>query len=620
MSVVTNQNRHLVKFHLWEAVKAGEPVAVDTETTGLRLEQGDVLRGYSFAFRDQQWYVPVTHPDSENNVGAYVADDLMRCIQAAHKVIMWNSAFDRTAIVHAFGVEFDDEQVWDGLTVDWLMNESADHRLKYVGARVFGIEAKAEKEALDALFKGVSVGECYRQLRAEYLAAHGLTKLPAGVGPDMMAVAREQAAESKRNWATLRSHEIAAYAAQDARLTLDLYWYQEDWLADHPEYREGLAREFLVEGLAYRMRYTGVRIDQEAAKQHLAAALEQAEELAAEFPGVNLKSPKQVQELIYDTWGLPCTRYTKSGGRSTDKVAMAKLAYDPRVARLAQFRKLVKQIDAFYVPLLNKTGDDGRIHPSWNAHRTVTGRWSCSGPNLMQMPKEGPVKSVLVPDEGMVLISADLPNAELRIAAEIADCELWLEAFRRGDDLHQVTADAAGITRHQGKTQNYQNLYGGGYKKLAETLAIATGMEPDYKAARIMWNAYWRAIPEVKRLMNGLGEYWVRNGRLPLLNWPGRYRHRLNARTGFPEPEFKALNSVIQGSVAEAVKDWLLLLEPELAKYGARIVAQVHDSVVVEVPNNPYAVAAVKNLMQSAWDQVNPFKALDWPVDPKEGF
>src|SRR5690606_26797526 len=109
---------------------------------------------------------------------------------------------------------------------------------------------------------------------------------------------------------------------------------------------------------------------------------------------------------------------------STDKDALEALSYDPRVVDLIEFRRLVKQTDAYYFPLLDRISKDGRVHPSFNAWRTVTGRLSCSGPNLQTIPRESTaaeIRKVFIPADGLVLTEFDLSQIEVRIAADLAN-------------------------------------------------------------------------------------------------------------------------------------------------------------------------------------------------------
>lgn len=600
-----------------------EPVAVDIETTGFGLEAGDVVRGIAVGVGDDTWYLPLSHPNSPR-VSRDGAIAVIEAVRSHDRVLMHNSPFDRTGLRIALGIEFEDSQIWDTLTVDWIINETADHRLKEgVGVRLFGIDAKAEKDGLDEIRRGERVSDVYQELRLARLTELGADRLPPGEGRSLMAIARDRAAASRRDWATFTYEDIEAYARQDVRLTLDVHDWQQDFIAQNPEYGEGLEREFRVDGLAYRLRRQGIRVDIDKARAEYELAVAESERLASGFPGVNLKSTPQVRTLLYETWALPATRFSKKTQQaSTDKHALAALSYFPGVADLLAFREATKVMGAFYGPLVSRAeenlaaGGDGRVHPSWNAHRPVTGRWSCSEPNMQQTPREGEVKHCFIPDPGYVFVHADLPNAELRLAAILAKETLWLEAFRRGDDLHQIVADAAGITRQAGKVQNYQNLYGGGPKKLAETLALATGKPFPLGEAKKMWRAYWAAVPRVRRLMDALGEAWVRRGRLPIRPWPGRFRHRENLLMGIPEPSFKALNAIIQGSIAELVKDWMLELEARLPE-NWYLVAQIHDALVLMVPIGMEVWA--QSMLQDAWDAINPFTELAWKLDVEIG-
>lgn len=592
------------------------PVSIDCETTGLRLEQGDVLRGVAIAIGSEAWYLPVSHPGTDN----YPLDEVRVVVAAVVQhpvVVMHNSPFDRTALYRAFGVEFRDEQIWDTMLGDFAMCESADHRLKFIGARLFGIEAKAEKEALDALFRGRTVGECYAEQRAAYLEAWHLPRLPKGYGAALMETARMEAADSKRTWATVTGDELREYAMQDARLTLDVYHYQQDYFTDHPEYLPAFPRMHRVLGVAYRMRRVGLRVQREAAEAGMAAALERIEELAQLWPGVNLRSPKQVQAMVYDTWGLPCTRYTKAKARSTAKEALAGLSYDPRVRSLMEFRKLTKRVDGLFIPLLNRTAEGDLVHPSYNAYRAVTGRWSCSGPNLQQTER-GQAGELFAPPPGYVYWSCDLPQAELRVAASISGEPRWLTAFAAGEDIYLASAEPVGVTRQVGKVMVLQLLYGSGARKLGDTLTLATGEHWTLQATKPKVKAFWRSVPVLKRFMDGVGEAWARYGKLPVKPWAGRFRHYLNGRTGFPEGTYKAGNSLIQGSVAELVNDWAVAIEDRLWGGPAALVSQIHDSLGIITPYT-WTEEEVTTLFTETFEAVNPFLDTPWPLTVKEG-
>lgn len=604
-------------------------VAIDIETTGGEnggLFVGDKITGFAIGVGDWTGYVPVRHVGSEN-LEWDLARELARVTSLCEMVLMHNSPFDRAGLSLEFGVEFDDAQVYDTMTGDWICNENLHHGLKEIGARLFGLDAKAEKLALKATMAGVTVTDTYDELRTEYLEEQQLQRLDTGTPARLKAQAKEIAAASKKTWATLTAEDIAEYAEQDVRLTLDVYRWQQEFFDDNPEYAPAVAREMRVDGCMYRLNMTGVAVDWARVEAGYRVALAEAQRLASGFPEVNLRSPNQVRKLLYETWKLPVRRFTKTGGDvpSTDKIALSQLAYDPRVATLIEFRKVAKMVDGYYLPMFLQRADDDRIHPSFSSHRTVTGRASCSRPNLQTIPKEGEhfvgdvdwkgeLRAVFIAAPGNVLYSADLPNAELRVTAEISGEESWCEILRDGGDMHQMTADRAGLTRPGAKKLNFSLPYGIGSAKLADDLGFEWGRKVPVSETKAMIRAWWKAVPRIQRLFKALQETWVRRRRIPIRPWPGRFRH-IEGKFG-PEPCYKALNSVVQGSIAEVVKDWLLELEARLPE-GFRLVLMVHDNVVIEGP--PGHREMLETLIQEAFTKVNPFTALPWVIETKEG-
>ena len=591
----------------------GQPIAIDTETTGLRVYQGDKILGFSVSTRDGDWYYSVAHPYS-SNIPQLDAVTILQAVAKHGVVVMHNSCFDRAVLALGFGIEFEDSQIWDTQCGDWLIDEAADHRLKEIGARLWGYEAKAEAEALKALRKGRSVTEVYRELRDVQNVKPRAERERAAVTRDQ---AREIAQASKKDWRDLTADDISEYAKQDTRLTLDLYHYQlrEGPLQDE-HFLAAMEREQLVLGQCYRFTRVGVHVDLDAAVQSLEAAEAELAAIAEPWSHVNLRSANQKAALVYDEWGLPCNRRTKAGARSTDRFALEALSYDPRVQALQRYAKLAKEVDAFYFPLIDRRGDDGKVHPSFNPNRTVSGRLASFGPNIQQIPKVGPVRSLFVPPPGFAFLSADLPSAELRIMAILSEEPAWLEAFDKGTDFHQATADATGLTRQIAKTLVYSVCYGVQGKTLATTLAQGTGQPPDVKAAYDYIRKFWKGVPRVRRLFDGLSEAWQRRGKLPIRPYDGRYRH-FTDRTGWPRP-YAAMDYVVQGSIAELVKDWGLALEPEIDALGGYLLMQCHDSLIACVPEG--AVAAAKPLFQATLDAVNPFGRLAWPLDIKDEF
>lgn len=559
------------------------PIAIDTETTGLRPFQGDKATVASFADETGAWALPA---DDARHV-------VRQAVEEGRTIVMHNSIFDRAVFLGSWGIEVPDDQVFDTMAVDWLLDENADHRLKEgIGARLFGVDAKAEKQALQAIMRGRTQQDVYKELRAQ---------LPPRNQPGY-----ESAAETKvrakaladattKTWAELTFEDLEPYAVQDADLTWRILHHQLAELETETFCHPYIDRAHEVAALSYRINRTGICVNQEHAERELERVSARVAELEASYGDVNLKSAPQVAEMIYDRWKLPCTVKTKGGGRATDKDTLEALSWDPRVQGLMEFRSLAKQVDAYYLPLLDRTGDDGRIHPSLHPFRTVTGRWSCSGPNLQTIPRESTaaeIRKVFCAAPGLVLSEWDLSQIEVRVAADMAKEAALLAVYDVGGDIYQALADEIGVTRSTAKTVILSAQYGVGPKKLAATLARGTGQAPNVRQARAILDAYWRTYPNLDRLFNGLQEVGKRRGYIPLWK-PGRRRLLKSPHNPYPR-WYTALNAAIQGGAAEFMKDVLTELEVVLEDAGCgRIVLTVHDSVIVEhEPGTEHIVTA----------------------------
>jgi len=640
-------------LHHLATLRPEDTVAVDTETTGLRPFCGDVIRGLSVAFRTaggDLWsqYWPLSHPDSPNVDPGPVAEALRRC------PAMWvthNGKFDFKFLAQ-IGVPVP-SRWYDTKVVSFLLDENENHSLKPSAKRIWPAEdLDAEQRHLKELMQDETKGACYKRLRAELAAA--------GVKEPAAATRARVEAERRRGktWATLTYDDIKDYAALDAELTLRLW----EWQTSSDEYQRiqpAVDRYLRFELLLHRMECAGVAVNRSYVEQLVAEAEDEIEAIAGEFPGVDLNSAPQLVGLIYGTWGREPAAFTGKGNPSTSREALELLeGQHPGLDRILRYRKVSKMLNGFLAQLLKELGADGRVHPSFNASSrdrkkaaqaesdTVTGRLTCSGPNLQQRPRDLP-GGVWTAPAGYELWSYDMSQAELRLAANIAEEPAMIEEFLAGRDIYMRTATELDIDRPKSKVVMLSSQYGIGARKLARSLLKGTGRAPkecrywltdwedrralhlrkcgkcDSCEARDLLDNFWSSVPELAAANRNLIQYAETYREVPL-HVPGRFRRyphpwecqRRGLSAPWPRP-YTALNSVIQGGCAELLKDWLLNAEAPLAEIGARIVCTIHDSVTVEVPVGRHEEALV--ILQAALDAAGLPGWLQIPLDPKQG-
>lgn len=154
--------------------------------------------------------------------------------------------------------------------------------------------------------------------------------------------------------------------------------------------------------------------------------------------GVNMASPKQIGELLYDKLKIKCPQLTPKGGRSTSESTLNQIDH-PCVAALLKFRGASQQL-SFFIEGWKPYLINSRLHPSFKLHGTVTGRPSCENPNLQQVPRDPRIRSLICAPPGRHLLDADLSQIELRIAAWLADEQNLIRIFNEGGDPHWMTA------------------------------------------------------------------------------------------------------------------------------------------------------------------------------------
>ncbi len=350
-----------------------------------------------------------------------------------------------------------------------------------------------------------------------------------------------------------------------------------------------------------QMECNGIKPDIELLDQlneDMSFRISKLERVAAEQAGekINLKSPKQLGVLLFETLGLPVLKKTKTG-YSTDVSVLEQLeGKHPVISTILEYRKLTK-LQSTYLeglkPLVNK--ETGRIHTHFQQTVAVTGRLSSTDPNLQNIPtrtEEGrQIRNIFVPGEGYdYLMSCDYSQVELRILACIAQDKLLLDSFRHGQDVHASTAaEVMGlpleeITKEQrtkAKAVNFGIVYGisdfGLAKQLDVTRAEAAGYIKSYFARYTGVKQYMEDIVARAREQGYVSTMMGRRRYLPDI------RHSNFNLRSFAERT--AINTPIQGSAADIMKVAMLKVAKALQEAGvkSRILLQVHDELVLEV-------------------------------------
>ena len=407
----------------------------------------------------------------------------------------------------------------------------------------------------------------------------------------------------------------ASYAGADADMTLRLMRVLE------PKLREaGLETLFhevempLIPVLA-RMELSGMRVDREFLQrmgrdldEQLVALQGQAyAEVGHEF---NLNSPKQLGEILFGELKLPHGRKTKTGYSVEAAVLDGLRGAHAVVDLILEYRTLSKLKSTYVDGLLELINpDDGRVHTSFSQTIAATGRLSSSNPNLQNIPVRTEagkrIRRAFLADEGEQLLTADYSQIELRILAHVTREPALVTAFEHDEDIHAATAaqlfkvplgEITPDQRRLAKTVNFAVLYG----QSAFGLANTTGMS-NAEAVEFIRN-YEQTFPKVREYVQSTLQQARTRGYVQTLL--GRKRFFPDFATLIPnmrqEAEREAINMPIQGTNADMIKIAMAHLDAQLRelKLGARMILQVHDELVLEVPDPE--LDAVSELVRDA--------------------
>jgi DNA polymerase I len=539
--------------------ETGAPLCLDTETTSLNTREA-ALVGISLAWEPgHAYYIPVGHLEGRNLPAAEVRSQLAPVMNDPKVTITGQNLKYDLHILANLGLEPVGE-IRDTLLAAYLIDPEGRH-------------------SLDVLSQ-------------DHLH-HRMIPIT-----DLIGAGRAQITMDR-----VSIDQVAEYSGEDADVTLRLRPLLESQLESQGLIPLWVDLECPLVRVLLGMERAGVRVDTPLLAG-LSVSMEKDlarltnEIRAAAGLDFNINSPAQLSDVLFRTLKLPSRKKTKTG-LSTDQEVLEELAELHPVPRLVLEHRGLSKLKGTYVDTLPELVDPrtGRIHASFNQTVAATGRLSSSDPNLQNIPIRTPqgrqIRHAFVAEEGHLLLSADYSQVELRVLAHLSQDEGLVEAFRTGRDVHAATAERIfGVPmalvdsgmRDRAKTVNFGVIYGMGAPRLARGLGIS------FAEARSFIEAYFDRMPGVKRYLDEVlaqarvdGYVTTIFGRRRIVRGLGGNDSRLRAQA-----ERIVYNTPIQGSAADVIKRAMLAVSRELERgqFRSRMILQVHDELVLEVPED----------------------------------
>jgi DNA polymerase-1 len=543
-----------------EQIARHDILSIDTETTGLRVHHGDNLFSVVFGNGEDAWYFNFgVNSPPEYQIPLYFMFRFQeRLFDKPH--ILWfahNAKFDMGMLSNA-GHSINGV-VWDTEVMARVENNvHLDYSLAACASRI-GLE---KNSALD-----------------DFIQEQGLWEWQSIPGKDRRV--------KKPFFTKVPFNLIAEYACQDARVTYALGMYQRASLQDMDAHRPTRTRPILdvatnearLTQITFAMENRGVLIEPDLCHAYI-DRLEGDRIDALQSFRVISGGLEPVPTTFKAMWqGNPAITLTDKGNYSFDADAMDRLvvAGVEGAAEVLKLRAIKNKLD-FLNGFMYHSDTKFIIHTNFRQAGTKTGRFSSTAPNLQNLAKpdsDAPpdsieVRKCIIPRPGFCFVMMDMDQAEYRLMLDLAGAHGLIEQVLGGLDVHQATADLAGITRKEAKQTNFAILYGSGVRSLADGLGI------DVSKARSIVEAIFRAAPEIKQFINTVQERALYRGYV--VNWFGRRCHLDN-----PNFAYKMPNALIQGGVADVVKLGMVQVDQVLSGMKSAMVLNIHDELVFEI-------------------------------------
>lgn len=579
-------------------------IAVDLETTGLDSLATEIV-GYAIAWdpaiRCQDGrvhvaptegtkptlkavYIPVRHVDALQIAQIGQLDP--EVVSARLKLILEDQAIGKVAQNAKFemnclscdGIKFG-PLVFDTMLASYILNPDSKHGLKDQSDRVLN----------------------YQMMRIDELIGTGRKQITINYAP---------------------LDKVAAYASDDARITLELTRFYAPQLDKEQEFLLYEMEQPLAHVLA-SMEQAGVALDLEYLQNFSHELSSELARLETEIyalagHGFNINSTQQLQKVLFEEIELKPKNKTKTGF-STDAAVLESLREEHEIiGKLLEYRHISKLRSTYVDALPSQISKrDGRLHGDFNQTVTSTGRLSSSNPNLQNIPIRTEIgrriRRAFIAAPGCSLISADYSQIELRLLAHMCEDETLIDAFEKNQDIHARTAgeiyeipieDVTSDIRRVGKTINFALVYQQGAYSTGLDLGIST------KEAQGFIDKYFARYPKVQGFLQSTIEEARSKSYARTIWGRRRYFTHLHDRNDNVRKadERAACNAPIQGSAADLIKLAMIRLDKELkaGNSNARLTMQVHDELVLEVPDNE--IDATKAILERAMTLDQPLK------------
>ena len=336
----------------------------------------------------------------------------------------------------------------------------------------------------------------------------------------------------------------------------------------------------------------------------------------ANAPDLNISSPKQVGDLLFDRLKLD-PKAKKSGSKGqypTDEATLQELN-NPIADKILEFRAVKKLLSTYIEPFPSFVSPvDGRVHTTFNQALTATGRLSSSNPNLQNIPirteRGKEIRKAFVPGtpDG-VIVSADYSQIELRIMAHLSCDEHLVNAFRSGMDVHKATAakiftvpedEVTREMRSMAKTANFGIMYG------ISSFGLAQRLQLGRKEAKKLIDDYFESFPAIRGFIDDSIAFARENGYVETLFGRRRYLPDINSKNATVRSlaERNAVNAPIQGTAADIIKLAMIRLDKRLSEDGlkSRMVLQIHDELLFDAL--PEEVGALEKIVVEEMENV----------------